>query len=155
MRIRRYVDADVDRLVAVVSSALRGDEYANYKAGVDIDMDSVYNHLKSNVRNIQFFCNVVEVNDNIVGGMAAAVKQLSFSTVYSAVDLMLYVEKPHRNYKTVKELITMYVTWAQRRDVQMIELSTSSGYKQRQFATLAQRMGFHTFGSTFVMRTRP
>lgn len=156
-RIRRYKETDIDEMLEVLYSFLHDNRGGSYNRFNDIDFDKekVYNLLKSNVRNILFFCNVVENEDGkIVGGLTAIVTPFIFSKESVAADQLLYLEKDFSNVRAVLELIKSYVEWAKNRGVREVQLSNSTGIKQEEFGKLCELAGFSKFLVGYARRLR-
>lgn len=153
--IRRYRHTDIPAMVTMVQQFLLhqiGDQ-TNYFADIDFDERKVYDLLRSNVHNPDFFCNVVlDDADIVVGGMAGQIVEFIFSRDKVAKDLILFMSPEIRSPKLVIRLVKTYVTWAQKLGAREVQFSNSTGFKQEAFGALAKMLKFQQFEIGFSRR---
>ena len=154
--IRRYKQSDIETIIQHVKNFLsenRGDEtYTNHFKSIDFDEARLYKKLNDNVYNVEFFLNIIEVNEEIVGGLCATVAQPIYSNQTIAYDQLLYTTPHYNVVRAVTELINSYVEWSKRRGVFECRLCSSTGFKQDGFSILMKRAKFQQFEIGFAKR---
>ena len=143
--IRRYNLDDIPQMINHVSNFLtenRGKDYQNHFASIDFAPDKLYEVLKSNVNNIEFFTNLIIADGEVVGGLCAIVAAPIYSNQKIAYDQLLYVTPRYNVVRAVRELIKSYVEWAERRGVHHCRLASSTGFNTKAFGMLCKRSGF-------------
>lgn len=143
--IRRYNHDDISQVLAHLQQFFvenRGKDYQNLFSSIDYSHDKTYKMLKSNVSNIEFFLNLIDVDGEVVGGLCAIIAEPLYSYQKIAYDQVLYVTPRYNNVRAVSKLIQSYVEWAGRRGVHHCRLASSTGYQTEAFALLCKRNGF-------------
>lgn len=133
----------IDKLKKLLSEYHYGD--------VRYDPQVVEDLLIGNLNNSMFFCNVIEVDGDIVGCMSGEVVRFRFSKQVYATDNITYIFEEHRSLAAITGLVKSYVAWAKERKVQQVRWGQSTGYKMDKFALLAKRLGFTQIGTQFNM----
>lgn len=156
IRIRRYNQQDIEPCLDHIENFLtedRGKEnYVNHYKAIDFDRQKMHNILNRRHNDIDFFCNLIFADEEIVGGLCAFVAEPIYSSDRIAYDQLVYVTPTFRNVKAVIRLLQTYIEWAQRRSVVECRLTSSTGFNQQGFTKLCQRMGFTQFEVGFVRR---
>lgn len=146
--IRRYYLTDIPAMVDMVQQFLLHQiaGQSNYFVGVDFVPTKVYNLLKMNISNPEFFCNIVEDEQGkLVGGMAGYLAEFIFSDKTVAKDHILFMSPEVVSSRIVIRLVTTFVTWAKNMNATEVQLCNSTGFKQQQFAALAKLMKMQQF----------
>ena len=154
--IRRYKETDIQAMIGLVKSFITEDrdvDYANYFSGIDISEQKLYKELSARVNDHTFFCEViVDSNADIVGGLAADLVELYFSFQRVAADRIFYVKPGYSNTEALSELLQRYYLWAKTNNAIEVQLSNSTGFRQRAFGLFAKRNGFQQLSVGFSRR---
>lgn len=153
--IRRYSVEDIEAILNHLEQFFnenRGQDYENHYKHIDFDREKLYNHLKMNVNNVRFFLNVIEVDEEIVGGLCASVMRPFYSSDLIAYDQIIYTVPSYNVVSAVQELIKSYIRWSERRGAVECRLCSTTGFKERAFAALAKRNKFVPIGTDYARR---
>jgi len=154
--IKRYRIEDIEGILDHIHNFLvedRGQEgYENHYKNIDFDRSKVYNTLINRVNDIDFFCNLIFLDQDIVGGLCAYVAEPFFSSERIAYDQIFYVTPTFANVPAVIRLLRTYVEWAEQRNVVECRMCSSTGYNQEAFTKLCQLNGFTKFEVGFARR---
>lgn len=145
--IRRYDLNDIPIMMDILQNDLKETIYKDIK----FSRQKLGDLLTGNVRNSQFFLNVVIDDEKIVGGLCATIGTPLFSYEAIAYDHFFYVKPEKRAMGLATELVATYVEWAKERRVRRVTLSNSMGRNVEQFARLASRLRFEHVGSIHSM----
>lgn len=149
IKIRRYTSADIEQCIVQVQQFLvedrTNDGYENHYKNIDFDAKKVYKMLSQHVNDIDFFLNIITVDEEIVGGLCARVMSPFYSKDRIAYDQIFYITPEFKNLRAVMKLFKSYVEWASRRNVVECRMCSSTGFNQEGFTKLCQRLGFKQF----------
>lgn len=152
--IKRYTIEDIDKIIHYAKEFVSNDrgksDYECHFKNVDIDEEKVYNIFINRINDVDFFCNLIFYDQEIVGGLCADVAQPFFSSKRIAYDNFLYVTPTFVNVRAVTRLIQTYIDWAAQRDVVECRLCSSTGFNQKAFTKLCQLKGFKQFEIGFA-----
>lgn len=151
MRVRRYIAEDIPHIIELVREFVT--EAPAYK-DVPFRPAMLERALGANVPNMMFFCNVVVIDEQIVGGMAARLFNYAFSDELFAQDIYLYVRPSDSAKSAVRQLNEDYLEWAKARHVRAARMSFSHGDMEahKPFERLATHMGYAPVGYIWEMR---
>lgn len=146
--IRRYGLNDIDTMLDILESDLKGTIYRGFK----FSRGKLGDVLRGNVMNTQFFGNLaVDGEGTIVGGLVATISSPMFTYEAIAYDHFFYVRPDHRSLIAATTLVAGYVAWAKERKVRRVTLANSMGRNVDTFARLATRLGFEQIGTIHSM----
>jgi L-amino acid N-acyltransferase YncA len=144
---RKYKADDIQQMISILENDLKTTTYKN----VEFSRTKMQDLLIGNMFNDEVFCEVIEEDGEIIGGMFANVASPFFTHERFAYDHFLYVKEGKRNIRMATGLVAAYVKWAKTQKVRRISLSNSMGKNVETFARLAKMLGFEQTGTIHVM----
>lgn len=154
--IRRYKLQDIVTIVELIDRFLlesRGkNNESNHYKDIDMDKDKVYTLLNRQIKNQDFFLNVVIKDDEIVGGLCAFIAEPIFSSQRIAYDQIFYMVPEYSNLRCTLKLFKTYINWAKEREAIECRMCSSTKINQQGFTKLCTKMGFEQFEVGFARR---
>lgn len=151
--IRRYNQDDIEQCIVNIGQYMSGETYSDgndHFKGLDFDREKMYKELKKHLNDVNFFCNLIVADGEIVGGLCAYVASPIFSSDTFAYDQFIYVVPSFKHPTAILRLIKSYIEWAENRKVKQCYLRTSTLYKETGFTKLCQRLGFSHYETGFA-----
>lgn len=152
--IKRYIKKDIPEMIKLVEDFFykSRQQHINHYNYIDFDSEKLYKLLEREENNIEFFCNLIVSDNEIVGGLCAIVESPIYSNQRIAYDQIFYIKPEFVNIRATIELINSYVEWAKRRQVIECRLSSTTGFKIEAFTKLCNKNGFDLIGNNLVRK---
>lgn len=151
--LRRYKEEDIKQCIVHVKRYTNGEIYSegnsHYK-GLDFDEEKMYKVLSSHVNDVNFFCDIIVADTEIVGGLCAYVATPIFSSETFAYDQFFCVSPDIKHSTAALRLIKSYIKWSERRKVKQCYLRTSTLYNETGFTKLCKKLGFEHYETGFA-----
>jgi hypothetical protein len=149
--LRPYKLTDIEAICDAVEKYLP--ELPHYK-DITVAKDRLSYLLRHNFGNSGYFqCWVLELDGELVGGVAGYCTQGMVTWDLIANDVFLYLVESQRTLRNVGLLMDVYKKWALARGAVLITATTTGGYKPEKFDILMRRAGYTYVGNLYHLRT--
>lgn len=113
---------------------------------LSFDADVLADTLAQVVRSEHGFAWVLEVDGEVVGGIAAGASPHWFSRDITTCDLALFILPQHRGTRGCAHLVNAYAAWARGLGAVLINLGVMTGVNTEQTVALLERIGWKRSG---------